>query len=199
MTRFLALSFLVACSGGGPSADDTDLSEDSDTVTPETCDNGVDEDGNGLTDCADEECSSHASCAWPTQVHVDGVLFYDANWLAKSASVTDCTTHFTSDLTVNYPNDCTDCERIYTGTLTYVSDDCPADPNGAARPTQGNYGLVFTSATVWKAYWSNAGTWTLLGDATDNSTEYVSTSTETVMYEGNDVGDLTSTFKFNEI
>lgn len=53
MPRFAIL--LVACSGS--STDDTPF------VGPETCDNGVDDNGNGLVDCADTDFCGGLACA----------------------------------------------------------------------------------------------------------------------------------------
>lgn len=61
----LALTLvLVACSGqlGGDDMDDTD---DVDTDQPSVeyvCDDEIDDDGDGATDCEDEDCADDPAC-----------------------------------------------------------------------------------------------------------------------------------------
>ncbi|MCO4746682.1 MAG: hypothetical protein KC912_17945 [Proteobacteria bacterium] len=198
MTRILALTVLLVACNSSPEDDVIDSADDSGAAAVETCDNGVDEDGDSLIDCADDDCAGDASCAWPLAIATDITLAFDANALAKLGGASDCTTRVTSDMDVLYPNDCAECDRIYTGTLAYPSDDCPADPNGP-RPTTGKYGVVFTSATTWKIYWVNQGTWTEMGDATDDGSTYTYTANEPVNYEGTEVGSLATTAKYSAL
>ncbi len=58
------------------------VTSDCTTVTPEICDNGQDDDGDGQTDCNDSECTSNPICIIPT----------------KTITISD---HFTQDVSSN--------------------------------------------------------------------------------------------------
>ncbi|TNE86852.1 MAG: hypothetical protein EP330_19775 [Deltaproteobacteria bacterium] len=193
MHRLLPLALLFGCAG---SADDL-VAQDSGAEVELACDDQIDDDADGLTDCDDSDCADVAPCTWPTSLNMDATLFFDANSLAKLGGYDDCTTHFTSTLQMQSDNDCAECDRIYLGNFTYVSDDCPQDPNNP-RPTSGEYGMVFGSETSWTAFFVNQGTWTQMGAANDDGSAYVFTSTDTVDYQGTEVGSLTTTFRFSE-
>ena len=53
--------------GGDPAADD-DSAEDGDGPVAEVCDNGVDDDQDGLTDCVDPECAAQPACSPDAEV-----------------------------------------------------------------------------------------------------------------------------------
>ena len=186
--------------------DDDDASGDDDDATtpppPETeCQDGVDNDNDGLTDCEDDDCALVLECTWPTQIDHEGSLDYEASTLAEIAGYSDCVTEFTSQLTpvTDVADECPTCNRTFTGTMTYGTDTCPADD---PRPTEVTYGIVFFTAIQWEIFGGDdQGNWTSIGNANASAEgqPFVLTRTDEVDVEGTDAGDLTTTLTFTEL
>ncbi|MDF1694812.1 MAG: Ig-like domain-containing protein [Saprospiraceae bacterium] len=82
---------------------------------PEICDNGEDDDGDGLTDCEDDDCSGEVLCQGPCD---PGKLFVE-RWFGISGSVvSDLTSH------PNYPDspDELDYITLFQGPNNYAND-----------------------------------------------------------------------------
>lgn len=56
------------------------------SIEPEVCDNGVDDDGDGLIDCIDADCASHPLCKGPIVQQQDHRM---ANHRGEAAECTD--------------------------------------------------------------------------------------------------------------
>lgn len=55
----------------------------------EVCDNGIDDDGDGLIDCADPDCANHPSCAIPCDLNGDGKVNM-ADWKLMQGAKGKC-------------------------------------------------------------------------------------------------------------
>ncbi len=83
---------LFACAGG------------SRIVRKEICDNGIDDNGNGLTDCADPECYYHVACIGTTPENCTNGIDDNGNGLTDCADP-ECFSH--SACTGTTPENCT--------------------------------------------------------------------------------------------
>jgi hypothetical protein len=187
-------------------ADDDTSDDDDETPTPpppETdCEDGLDNDEDGVSDCDDSDCAAVWRCTWPHSVQHTASLHYDANALAELAGYDDCDTQISSPMSDAGANPaCPACDRTFTGLFTYTLDTCPTDPDNP-RPTSGAYGLVFVdtaSRTVFGQ--DDAGSWVNLGVATDasGSGTYTLVRTDPVEVESFDAGTLQTTLTFTDL
>jgi len=163
--------------------------------TETACNDGADNDGDGLTDCADPDCAEVAPCTWPTAVDLEGRF----DFTSTAYGVSDCTTDYTSTVQQVDDPSCDPCDRVMHGTYRYVTDDCPSDPNNP-RPSGGSYGFVFTSDTAWQVYFLDGDqAWQTLGTATDDGTgTLVFERTDPVNYQQTQIGTLDTTYWFSE-
>ena len=70
-----------------PSGGD-DINPSSSTPTPEVCNDGLDNDGNGVSDCTDVACASDAACApAPTAEICNDTVDNDGNGVADCADL----------------------------------------------------------------------------------------------------------------
>ncbi len=170
-------------------SDDDDAGDDDDATTPpppETeCLDGIDNDGDGLTDCADDDCDTVIECTWPTSLDHGGSLDYEASTLAEIAGYSDCITEFTA--TLNEVTDasaqCPTCNRTFAGTMIYGNDTCPADD---PRPTDTTFGIVFFTGIQWEVFTNDGtGVWSSVGNAyaTQEGEPYVLSRTDEVDVE----------------
>jgi len=190
-TLWLALAF--ACKG--PVAPfETDTDTDSVPAVETACDDEVDDDLDGLVDCADDDCSAELLCTWPGAVNFQSIVFFDANNLAKLGGYPDCTVETTSTLQRDRAESCPDCDRVFCGDFAYPQDSCPTDPN-FPRPASGCFGFSFDTDTEWTMYGRNPDTdmWDQVG-VLSGTGPLQWTSNTPVDFEGTDVGDLTTTF-----
>jgi hypothetical protein len=179
-------------------ADDDD-DDDDDDVAPETdCGDGVDNDGDSAIDCDDKDCAAAPECNQPAQLDVTVTLDYEASFLAELAGYEDCITVILSLMDPMPGHTCTQCDDVYAGPYTYQQDTCPQDP-ASPRPTEGNFGLIFTDGNSWDVYGDDGtgtGNYNIIGTATnDGSGLYSLTRVDGVP---NDGGDLTTTITFLE-
>ena len=235
LVLLLSLGLLTACpsgrgGGGGDGddddngaddddvADDDDGADDDDTVpdTETSCDDGLDEDEDGLMDCEDPDCADVAPCNWPEALDHVGTVFFDG-WEIECVfgvpfdyQVDDCATDYTSPLGTTLTVDrCEACDRTFEGPFTYSVDTCTELlPDASDPPDSGAFGMVFTSATEWEVFSINGetGLWESVGIATDDGSGTFVYQTEAVISgdpeECNngeqDLGNLVVTLSFSE-
>ncbi len=165
---------LFACGdkGSDDSGTDTDDSgADTDVTEPQVetdCEDGSDNDEDGVADCEDDDCADAFVCNYPdsilhrTNIAFDGYLVECDTWLGTfDEQVDDCSTRFSSPLTVaTEGNLCTECDLTFTGQLTYDYDDCDDLTGDGTRPTEGWFGFVFVDEST-RELWSQdgAGVW----------------------------------------
>ena len=161
--------------GGGGGGDDTD------TPDPETdCEDGTDNDEDGLIDCEDDDCAEVFRCTWPdslahkTDVFFDGYEVTCETWIGDfDEQIADCNTNIEATLALATEGLCTECDRTYEGAFNYVFDDCDDqfdDGSGGEPATSGRFGFVFTSET-------ERDLWTV--DEASSAWVYVATLTST--------------------
>ncbi len=168
------------------------------TITPpveDACDDGIDNDDDGAIDCDDDDCDGAVECTWPTTLTVEGRFEFEASLLGQLGGAQDCTLHYTSPQTRERPSECAACDRTYHGPFAYLTDDCPPD---AERPTEGSYGLVFSAETRWQAWFRDTdGAWTMMGVANlSGDGSYVFTTTDPVIVQNAEVGEIYTTYRF---
>ena len=190
--------FAVACTGPtapDPATTDTD-DTDVDIPTPvETeCDDTIDDDGDGLTDCEDTDCVAVELCTWPANIELVSEITYEPNGLAQLAGYTDCTVQAVSQLARDRDQSCEGCDFVLCGAFTYPIDDCPNDPD-FPRPTDGCFGFDFVSDTAWTFYGQNPENdlWEEVAPLTGPG-PLSWTDTQPLDLQGTEVGDLTTTF-----
>lgn len=204
------LALAAAACGGSSVADSgsgTPTGTTGTTTTPppppeDICDDGIDNDEDGLFDCEDADCDDFAPCTWPTVLQHDAIIGYAASSLAKLAGIDDCTTVYTSSLVADdagAPTPCADCDRHFAGDFTYQPDDC-ASEIVEARPVSGWFGFRFTSDAAWEVHVYLTGDkpgWDLFGTASNDGLGTFSVvRVDALEYNGTDLGELTSNFAF---
>ena len=170
----ITLITLLACDGKASDSGDaqsSDSGETSTTAAPEPesdCEDGADNDTDGLVDCADEDCADVFVCTYPesightTNVSFDGYEVACETWLGTfEEQVDDCVTEFTIPLTVATAGDlCSECDLTFTGPITYNEDNCDELTGDSTRPTEGWFGFVFIDEST-RELWSQdeKGAW----------------------------------------
>lgn len=175
----LSITALIACgdkddesdSGHAHSTDsghsDTDTT---DVPDPETdCEDGADNDSDGLADCEDDDCAEDFVCNYPdsishrTNITFDGYeIECDLGWLGThDKQINDCATRFSIPLAVAEKGPlCTDCDLTFFGPITYDYDDCDDLTGDSTRPTEAWFGFKFIDEST-REMWSQdeKGTW----------------------------------------
>lgn len=162
------LGSLAACgdkdddSGSSSSTTDSGSTDTTDVPDPETaCDDGVDNDSDGATDCDDSDCADAFECSYPDAIAHTTVVEFDGYqvecdlgiWGTHDEQIDDCVTRFTVPLTEATTGDlCPACDRTYSGPITYEQDSCLA-LIGGDRPTEGWFGFVFIDENT-RELWS---------------------------------------------
>lgn len=104
-------------------------------VFPEICDNGLDDDGDGLTDCEDPDCTSSASCG------VSGVIYSSS--FACQGSIATYHTFFTNNSSVT--NTISVTEVLPQG-FEFLQDTLEFDAGGSSdfihQPIEGDQGTI---------------------------------------------------------
>ncbi len=188
---------VIADVAGKPVRDNISITVVSDE--PETeCDDGLDDDADGLTDCDDDDCAGVLSCDWPTSLSHSATIAYEASWLAELSGYNSCAVSFNGTLnTVRDDGVCGACDRTFEGAVTYTDTSCSDNPG--ELPTTLRYGIVFTSENAW-AIWSTDGvSWGESGTATGGGGTYTLSRSDPIEVDGNDAGDLNTTLTFTEI
>lgn len=222
----LLLLTTFACSGDGggvfnrPEKDNStdNGTDDSDPgeVDPEgDCGNGLDDDGDGDTDCADSDCATYEVCTWPDVISHRSVFDFKGRrvtcetWAGDfDEDVEDCITEFTSELAVVDDADiCTQCDRTYEGAFEYQRDTCGTTyGDGSALPTSGRFGFIFAE-NKWVLFGKDetTGTWEEGLDLTAEGDRYTwnNGAGEPIYYDVGDcdndplyVGDVQITLNF---
>lgn len=134
------------------------------------CEDGTDDDGDGLADCEDSDCAENWTCNLPDNLDFSSKVFFDGNtiecevWgVEVDVDIEDCRADSTASLRlVETGPTCPTCDRTYSGPLTYTTETCSA-LIGVAAPTRVDYGFVFLDPRT-RELWSpdEAGTWTLV-------------------------------------
>lgn len=225
MTRLcLAVPMLIALLACDPADDGTtkhphngqhgDDSADSEPQIPtnETdCEDGVDEDQDGTTDCADSDCATVFHCTWPHQIQHRTTIIFDGTTITCYGfidyDIPDCRVDFISTIAESTDGACPGCDRSFTGTVTVNENTCQ-DYGAINIPTSISYGVVFTSPearTLWARDDSN-GTWAEVGPLTFDGSAWLFSSTTPVSYDPDEcdggtlhVGDLTANLRFTDL
>lgn len=104
-------------------------------VFPEICDNGLDDDGDGLVDCEDPDCTASETCG------VSGVIY--GSTYACTESIATYHTFFTNNS--NLTNTVTITEQLPDG-FVFVQDSLSFDAGGSSsfvfQPVEGNEGTL---------------------------------------------------------
>ena len=196
---------------GSGSGDDT-----TDPPEPETvCDDGVDNDSDGATDCEDSDCAEATWCQWPASMAHEGAYDFDAQnnveciirGFPVDIDVSDCITRYTAELTpvTDAAEACPTCDRTYYGTLTYSENTCAAALPALELPTDAYFGFIFTTDTEWQLVgkgpsgdWDAAVELTVSGDGFEfATTETINISDDRCSNSPLYVGDLTVTWAFS--
>lgn len=174
----------------GPSTSDSDPGD----PDPEAdCSNGIDDDGDGKTDCADEDCAQIEECTWPDVISHRSVFDFQGRtvtcetWAGDfDERVDDCVTIFTSELQhVEDADICTQCDRTYEGDFVYENDTCSSTfGDGSALPTSGRFGFIFADSK-WILFGKDetTGAWEEAVDLTPDGNKYVWSTTEPLTYD----------------
>jgi hypothetical protein len=194
---FLAVNF--GCElGGPPSGGGSDTGEiERLALPPESeCEDGLDNDEDGLADCEDEDCGEVFYCTWPGAVEHSVILSYEASTLATWAGYRDCEGAMTAVLATTETGACDICDRTFEGTVQLTHDTCPAD--FGERPATVSYGVVFTSQTERTFYGPTEEGWIVIGSDTDvdGLGVFEFSLNEHIDYEGYNGGELYTTFTF---
>ena len=185
------------------SVDDTEDTEDTEPQPESICDDGVDNDEDGLFDCDDSDCVATNYCQWPFTIQHTFVSDFKGrtieckwNGIKVDVDVEDCRTAFTSTLTHATDDECPQCNRTFHGAFSYSEDSCP---NPETRPAEGWFGFVFPG-NKWVLFTKDeAGAWQEAVDlAKDDQGGYSFQSTTPVNLDNEEcdngsqyVGDLT--------
>lgn len=194
---FLALHLGCQDVGGLGGADSGEAEEEVIELPPESeCEDGIDNDEDGLADCEDEDCAEVFHCTWPGVVEHSVVLSYEASTLAKWAGYRDCDGAMTAVLSTTETGACDICDRTFEGTVQLTHDTCPAD--FGERPTTVSYGVVFTSLNERTFYGPTDEGWIVIGSDTDvdGLGVFEFSLNEPIDYEGYNGGELYTTFTF---
>lgn len=172
----ITLISLLACDGKADDSGDVQTTDSgtSDTTVPDEpvpesdCEDGVDNDEDGLSDCEDADCSEAFVCSYPesishtTSISFDGYEVECETWLGTfDEQVDDCVTEFTIPLTVATTGKlCSECDLTFTGAITYTEDNCDELTGDSTRPTEGWFGFVFIDEST-RELWSQdeSGAW----------------------------------------
>ena len=224
LASLLALLCSVGCPSGGrrlddddddltnandddddSTSDDDDTADDDDATTPpppETaCEDALDNDGDGLTDCDDDDCAAVWRCTWPTELDHNGSFAYAASWQAELGGYEDCDTVFTAalDEELDPSKQCATCDRTFSGPMVYTMDTCP--PGDDPRPDAVSYGLDFVTTTQREVFSSDGlGGWNSVGlaNAAAVGSPFSLSRTDGFEVEGVDAGDITTTLSFTD-
>jgi len=187
----------IADVGGRPVKDSVAIAVVSNEPESE-CDDEVDDDGDGLVDCADDDCAAEIVCSWPTSLSHSATIAYDASFLAELSGYSSCTLAFNGTFNRDRDGDlCPNCDFTFEGAVTYTNTSCSETPGDL--PSNVRYGIVFTSDTAW-GIWSTDGTsWGEAGTATGGGGTYTLSRQDPIVVDGNDAGDLNTTLSFTEL
>ncbi len=153
---------------GGGAGDGGGGGDDGGAVPVEgDCEDGADNDADGLADCLDSDCVDSWNCNLPATIDFSSQVFFDGNtiecevWgIDVDVDIEDCQANATTELRwVESGPTCPTCDRTYSGVFTYSVETCSA-LIGVPAPTRVDYGFVFVDPRT-RELWSpdTAGTW----------------------------------------
>lgn len=132
--KVLSFAFIATSAPNG-SNDGMGCALASPPVFPEICDNGLDDDGDGLVDCEDPDCTSSETCG------VSGTIF--SSTFACKESIATYHTFYTNNS--NLSNNITVTEQLPTG-FVFLQDTLEFDGKGYSQasfqPTEGDEGTI---------------------------------------------------------
>lgn len=212
---------LVACDSSTERKPDSQSDTGSDTTPapdPEAeadCEDGVDNDGDGLKDCADSDCADAFVCNLPDEIDHQTDIIFDGYTIecdtgifgTHEVEVGDCRTVLTTTLAVATEGElCPDCDRTYVGAFTVEEDNCDDLSGDDHRPSEGRFGFVFRSETE-RDLWSQEldGTWALAVSMTSTDGTWAYSDSGDVDYEYDEcenspltIGNLTVALEFTD-
>jgi hypothetical protein len=181
----------------GPSADDTGEMPPPDPDPETICDDGLDNDNDGLFDCDDDDCAEVFHCTWPDEIENDVSIQFDASSIAEIFGYDDCAIQTNSALANDTVSACPTCDRSYTGALVYTADSCPAD--AFDRPTSVTYGVNFLSDTERVFLGEEEAAWVELATVSASKDgAYRYSTVQPVEVDGIDAGDVTIVLVFTD-
>jgi hypothetical protein len=161
------------------------------------CDDGEDNDGDGLADCDDDDCVDRAFCGWPTHLSHTGSFYFDASFLAELAGYPSCLVAFNASLDrIQGSGECPGCDRTFGGDANYTDTACAE--SASELPAEVSYGVVFASDTSWRIFASDGDSWGESGVATGGNGTYTLSREDPVEYDGQDGGTLETILTFIE-
>jgi len=188
---------VVADVGGKPVRDTVGIHVASNDPESE-CDDGLDDDGDGLVDCADEDCTGVVECTWPASLAHTASIAYEASWQAELAGYSSCAVAFNGTLDrVRDDGVCGNCDRTFEGAVTYTDTSCAETPGDL--PTTIRYGIIFASENAWTLWSSDGTSWGESGTATGGAGTYTLSRSDPIEVDGNDAGDLNTILSFTEL
>jgi hypothetical protein len=180
--------------------------DDDDVPAPDPeldCDDGLDEDEDGLIDCADDDCSDVFHCTWPDEIELHTMVEFFGNEIAQAFGVDDCLLEFEGVLTDESSRlGFDDGDLVFEGPVEYLPGDCPEDY--VSRPATVAFAFGFLDENTREAWSrdSDTGEWQALGEVTAANGEFRIETLEPVMYDVPLFGDtevgtfrLTRTFR----
>jgi hypothetical protein len=183
--------------GGDDDGSDDDGGDD-DTMPSEEdiCDDGIDNDGDGPTDCEDPDCDAFIPCTWPQALNHNArfVFVAQAQWLEN------CETRFSSHMTLGAQiGPCPSCDQTYEGPYNYSINSCAdlLDMAGVDLPDYGAYGMIFVSDNQRDVWTRNTdGVWESLGMA--NYVQAIGHFELERVDNMQNIGTLTTTLTFSD-
>jgi hypothetical protein len=162
------------------------------------CDDGLDDDADGLTDCDDDDCAGVVSCGWPTSLSHSATIAYDASWLAELSGYSSCAVSFNGTLDrVRGDGQCGACDRTFEGAVSYTDTSCADNPGDL--PSTVRYGIVFTSESAWAICSTDGTSRGESGTATGGGGTYTLSRSDPIVVDSNDAGDLNTTLTYTEL
>lgn len=203
--------------GSSTSGDGGSSSGDGGSTGPTSesdCEDGVDEDSDGVTDCEDPDCASFWACDLPDAVDYHTFFEFRGNtieceWIGieYDVDIDDCSTEASGRLNMlEGPQACPDCDRSYSGPITYGTDTC-SELLGVAQAPDASFGLVFL-AEDQRELWApdEAGAWFPLVTLTRQDKLWTNTTSEDIWADPEDcdngdqnLGNLTVTVDFRDL
>ncbi len=201
--------------GDGGAGDGGSGDGGSTTPTSESdCEDGIDEDEDGATDCEDSDCADHWRCNLPDALQYSTVVDFRGNtieceWVGieYDVDIDDCYSAGGGTLTqIDTEQACPKCDRTYKGPLNWPQDSC-SDFLETPMPADATFGFVFISETQ-RELWvpDDVWNWYPLAILDDNAGVYGDSSSEDIIADPDDcdngdqnLGTLTLTLQFTDL
>lgn len=153
---------------GGASGDGGSVEDGGSAVPIESdCEDGADNDADGLADCLDSDCVANWNCNLPRSIDFSSQVFFDGNtiecevWgIDVDVDIEDCQANATTSLVrMKAGPTCPTCDHSFSGDFAYTVETCSA-LIGVPAPTRVDYGFVFLDPLT-RELWApdTIGTW----------------------------------------